>query len=90
MMYKVITDRDPLNYRSGPGKHFEKIGELPRGAYVKGSEDSPGWVRTELDGREAWLSLDFLCPTAGNDWLVGFTREDLLDLIAHLEAIVHG
>lgn len=84
MMYRVVTNSDPLNYRSGPGKHFQKLGTIPSGAIVTGSVVN-GWLQTTLQGETCYLSMEYLqqiepagvlCYTAGEikqviSWLEG-------------------
>ncbi|MDP7422989.1 MAG: SH3 domain-containing protein [bacterium] len=49
-----------LNVRTGPGVGNSKIGLLPRGAAVTILGEQNGWYKIQFQGREAWVSGDYV------------------------------
>lgn len=86
MLYVVHTIDDPLNYRSGPGKHHHKIGSLPSGSIVDG-EDVDGWVCTTLQGETCYLSMDYLQPIEPPGVLC-YTGDEIRQVISWLEGLL--
>ena len=56
---KVVTT-DALNVRSGPGTNYSKIGKVYRGNKVGVISESNGWSKIEFNGKEAYVSSDYL------------------------------
>lgn len=86
MMYIVVTTTDPLNYRAGPGKHFQKLGTLPSGAIVTGTATN-GWLQTTLQGEACYLSMDYLQPVEPPGVLC-YTADDIRQIISWLEGLL--
>ena len=84
--YIVRTEEHPLNIRSGPGKHFRKLGTLPSGAIVAGTVIN-GWLQTTLQGETCYLSMDYLEPLEPSCALC-YTGDDIKEVITWLEEIV--
>ena len=62
------VDGDNVNVRSGPGRDFDVVDQLTRGALAEVlREDPSGWVevRIEASGRTGWILGDFLAPVDG-------------------------
>lgn len=84
--FVVVTERDPLNIRSGPGKHYSKVGVLPSGAIVCGGA-SNGWLRTTLQGETCYLSMDYLQPVEP-PCVLCYTADDIKQVISWLEGLM--
>lgn len=85
-LFVVVTERDPLNIRTGPGKHFSKIGSLPSGTIVMG-EDVGGWARATMQGETCYLSMDYLQPFEPPGVLC-YTADDIKQVISWLEGLL--
>lgn len=86
MMYIVATKTDPLNYRSGPGKHFRKLGTVPSGAIVTGTPYN-GWLQTTLQGETCYLSMGYLQAVEPSCALC-YTEDDIRQVISWLEGLL--
>lgn len=86
MLYVITTSDDELNYRSGPGKHYRKIGSLPSGTIVDG-ECNNGWVRTTLQGEACYMSMEYLRPIEPTGVLC-YTADDIKQVISWLEGLL--
>ena len=86
MMYRVATNSDPLNYRSGPGKHFQKLGTLPAGAIVTGTVTN-GWLQTTLQGETCYLSMEYL-QTVEPTGVLCYTADDIRQVISWLGGLL--
>ena len=84
--FAITTERDPLNIRSGPGKHHSKLGSLPSGVIVRG-ELSNGWLRTTLQGETCYLSADYLKPLDPSCVLC-YTGDDIIEVIHWLGGLL--
>lgn len=61
---KVTTEGDPLNLRSGAGTGFEVLGKLHNGASVKVLGLFDGWYKVTYNGKEGYVSSDYITLTA--------------------------
>lgn len=55
----VMADQGAVNLRSGPGKHYNRVGRLPMGGtleIVGRNIDSTWWLVASPDGSFAWVS----------------------------------
>lgn len=84
--FVVTTERDPLNVRSGPGKHYSKLGSLPSGVIVTG-DVSNGWLRTTLQGETCYLSMEYLHPIEPPGVLC-YTVDEIMQVISWLEGLL--
>lgn len=84
--FVVVTERDPLNIRSGPGKHYSKVGVLPSGVIVCG-DVSNGWLRTTLQGETCYLSTEYLEPL-DSQCVLCYTGDDIVEIIHWLEGLM--
>lgn len=84
--FVVVTERDPLNIRSGPGKHYSKVGALPSGVIVCGGV-SKGWLRTTLQGETCYLSAEYLRPL-DSQCVLCYTGDDIVEVIHWLEGLL--
>lgn len=88
MLYIVNTCTDPLNYRSGPAKHYSKLGSLPSGVIVSG-DASNGWLRTTLQGETCYLSMEYLRPLdTPTSYALCYTGDDIVEVIHWLEGLL--
>lgn len=89
MLYEVATKEDALNYRSGPGKHFKKIGEIPSGCCIIGDDIGNGWVRTTLQGATCYLSMKHLKPLdPSTSYALCYTDDEIHEVIQWLEGLL--
>lgn len=84
--FTVRTVEHPLNIRSGPGKHFRKVGTVPSGAIVIGTVGD-GWLQTTLQGETCYLSLDYLQPIEPSCTLC-YTPDEIRQVIIWLEGLL--
>lgn len=57
----VTTQKDPLNIRSGAGKDYGKIGEIPKGKYIDVYMTSnSNWYYTTYGGVSGYVSADYI------------------------------
>lgn len=84
--YVVTTEDHPLNIRSGPGKHFQKLGTLPSGAIVSGVVVD-GWLQTTLQGETCYLSMDYLLPIEPTGVLC-YAADEIRQVISWLEGLL--
>ena len=84
--YVVKTEDNPLNIRSGPGKHFRKLGTIPSGAIVRGTAVN-GWLQTTLQGETCYLSMEYLQPVEPPGVLC-YTADDIKQVISWLEGLL--
>ncbi|MEM8553752.1 MAG: SH3 domain-containing protein [Pseudomonadota bacterium] len=62
----VDTYDDPLSYRSGPGVHYRKLGEVPRGVEVERLRTDGSWFEVRLPRkRTGWVHSGFLVALDG-------------------------
>ena len=65
-LFKVTSDVNGLNVRSGPGEKYERIGTVDRGAVIRVSDkayDGQGrkWFRGELpNGKVGWVLAEYV------------------------------
>lgn len=86
MLYVITTITDELNYRTGPGKHYRKLGSLPSGAIIDG-ECNNGWVRTTLQGEACYMSMEYLRPLP-RTYKLCYTADDITQVIDWLEGLL--
>lgn len=87
MIYIVCTCDDPLNYRAGPGKHYQKMGEIPSGCCIIGDDIGNGWVQTALQGETCYLSMEYLQAVEPSGVLC-YTDDDIKQVIIWLEDLL--
>ena len=58
--YKTITD---LNYRTGPGTNYTKVGVLKKGAVIKVASTKGDWVKFESNKKYYYCSRKYLKPS---------------------------
>lgn len=76
-----------LNLRQSPGSGSDKIGEIPGQAIVRPLSIEKGWARVSWEGKEGYVSMEFLAPFRPN-FLV---RQDTYTLpILHYEVDGEG
>lgn len=65
----VSTESGNLNVRSGPGTNSKVVGSLERGSEVKvvGYDESGKWAKVNIDGKEYYVSKDYLKSAPKND-----------------------
>jgi len=72
-----------LNLRKSPASGSDKIGEIPGQAIVRPLSIEKGWARVAFEGKEGYVSMEFLSPFRPN-FLV---RQDTYTLpVLHYEA----
>lgn len=60
---QVTTESGPLNVRSGPGTHYEKIGTLPKGEIIDVMVKCPNnWFYIDDDGDQGYVDGRYLTP----------------------------
>lgn len=84
--FLVRTEEQPLNIRSGPGKHFRKLGTVPAGAIVSGTVVD-GWLQATLQGETCYLSMDYLQPVE-QPGVLYYTADDIKQVISWLEGLL--
>lgn len=58
---EVVTQRDPLRVRSGPGTNYDVIGRLPKGEVVDVMVECPGgWAYIDDDGDQGYVNSSYL------------------------------
>lgn len=55
-----IVNTEVLNVRSGPSTSYSKIGKVYKGNKVGVISESNGWSKIEFNGKEAYVSSDYL------------------------------
>ena len=58
--YRVTTQRDDLNIRSGPGSSYEVIGRIPKDTQVNVSAVNGEWAYVTYNGVSGWCSAAYL------------------------------
>ena len=53
-------DADSLNFRSGPGKDYDSLGTVKKGASVEITGESDGWYRIDYDGKTGFVSAQYV------------------------------
>lgn len=51
-----------VNVRTGPGTNYTKLGQLKKGERIVNNGTSNGWVKTDYNGKTAYVIDDFLAP----------------------------
>ncbi len=54
-----ITNTDAVNFRSGAGTGYSKLGTIPRGTVLKVEEVSGSWFRVTYNGKNGWISSGY-------------------------------
>ncbi len=58
---RVVTKRDPLNIRKGPGTKYDVLGSVPKGKLVNLLEETnDDWWYIEYKGVEGYCSTEYL------------------------------
>lgn len=61
-----IANTDEVNFRSGAGTGYSKIGTIPRGTVLTVSEVSGNWFKTTYNGQTGWFSSGYCKKYTGN------------------------
>lgn len=65
--YKIDTDGDPLNVRSGAGTANSLIGNIPDKTTLRVTQVNGNWGYTSYNGTNGWVCLDFTVYTVTLD-----------------------
>ena len=65
--YKVETDGDTLNMRSGPSTHDSLVGSVWDGSILRVTDVNGNWGYTSYNGTNGWVCLDFTVYTVTAD-----------------------
>lgn len=65
--YKVDTDGDSLNMRSGAGTSHNLVGSVPDKVTLRITQVSGNWGYTSYNGTDGWVCLDFTVYTVTLD-----------------------
>lgn len=65
--YKIDTDGDPLNMRSGAATTYSLIGSIPDKTTLKITQVNNNWGYTSYNGTNGWVCLDFMIYTVTMD-----------------------
>ncbi len=65
--YKVETDGDTLNMRSGPSTHDSLVGSVWDGSVLRVTDVNGNWGYTSYNGTNGWVCLDFTVYTVTTD-----------------------
>lgn len=65
--YKVDTDGDPVNMRSGAGTSHNRVGSVPDKATLRVTQVNGNWGYTSYNGTNGWVCLDFMVYTVTMD-----------------------
>ena len=60
------VNTDSLNVRSGPGTNYSKLGTLSKGSKVGVISESNGWSKINYNGKEAYVSSQYLSKVTIN------------------------
>ncbi len=60
------VNTNSLNVRSGPGTNYSKLGSLSKGSKVEVISESNGWSKINYNGKEAYVSSQYLSKVTIN------------------------
>lgn len=59
-----VVNTDVLNVRSGPGTNYSIQTKVKRGTVLDLLEQKGNWYKTKVNGREGWVSGDYITKTS--------------------------
>lgn len=65
--YKVDTNGDPVNMRSGADTSHNRVGSVPDKAILRVTQVNGNWGYTSYNGTNGWVCLDFMVYTVTMD-----------------------
>lgn len=65
--YKVDTNGDPVNMRSGAGTSHNRVGSVPDKVTLRITQVNGNWGYTSYNGTNGWVCLDFMVYTVTMD-----------------------
>lgn len=74
--YKVDTDGDPLNMRSGADTSYDLVGSVSDKTTLRITQVSGNWGYTSYNGTNGWICLDFTVYTVTMDSISISTMPD--------------